>query len=141
MIEKMKTLAELRIEVELGLWVYPSINHDVSVFLAEGWYIFSRSQLTPVEQTFTTGERVLIGGDFKDGAHIGGGVIFDNAYKTFDALLAGWPSITSQPVWSTAKTPERLQYEQEERERWAREQEKWDKNQHNKGIGGSCPEF
>src|SRR6266567_543182 len=117
----MKTLAELRTEVEMGLKVYPSTNHDVDVFLVEGWYIFARSYKTPVEieasNDCSHGEQVHIGRD-PDG---GGGVIFDDCYGSFDALLADWPVSASQPVWSTTKTLERKRYEKAEHERYLRE--------------------
>jgi hypothetical protein len=120
----MKTLAELQTEIELGLRVYPSTNHDVWVFFAEDWYIFSRTYKTPDEEgrksaPGTHPDTVLIGGVYDaDGFFRGGGVLFheSDCYESFEALLADWPSISAQPVWSTAKTPERLQYDEKDRE-------------------------
>ncbi len=112
----MKTLAELRLEVELGLWVYPSTNHDVMVWREEAneyhtvsiqrqsehpWYkLFHDQQRTPVEAAYTEQEKKMMGtGNL------------EHAYHSFDELLTDWPSLASQPVWSTAKTPERIAFE------------------------------
>lgn len=115
----MKTLAELREEVELGLLIYSATNHDVAVRREtanpyheisnrrgdHAWYILYRNcDLTPAESEH-------------DVDHEMGGGDIGRAYYSFDALLADWPSITSRPVWGTIKTPERLAYEQTERER------------------------
>jgi hypothetical protein len=131
----MKTLAELRLEVELGLKVYPDTNYDVFVFFDEGWYIFARSD-TPVERESSPGtdashgERVLIGGYFDEaGNFCGGGVIFDDGYKTFDDMLADWPYITSQPIWSTTKTPGRIAGEKKRYEKIQKENEELAKRQ------------
>ncbi len=131
-----KTLAELQTEIELGLNVYPDSNHDVFVFFDNGWYVFARTY-TPVEcesvpgTDASHGERVLIGGNYSEsGAFLGGGVIFDDCYHTFEALLADWPSITSQPVWGTIKTPERIAYKQAEDEKYLRRRAEQEKKWH-----------
>jgi hypothetical protein len=116
----MKTLAELQTEIELGLIVYPSTNHDADVRYVDGWYIFGRSFETPKELQWLHGERVCVGwnGRAYDGRcqidpalDYPGGVLYDDGYRTFDALIADWPSIASQPVWSITKTPERKSWE------------------------------
>ncbi len=120
----MKTLAELRMEVEMGMIVYPTTNHDVSVWREEAnefhevsawrqsehpWYkLYRNSKLTKAEAERDVDEE------------LGGGTI-EHAYPSFDSLLSEWPLLASQPVWSTTKTLERKRYEKAEHERYLRE--------------------
>lgn len=134
----MKTLAELQTEIELGLNVYPSINHDVRVCFAEDWYIFDRTEKTPDEAGRKSNPDahsncVIIDGDYDAaGFFIGGGVMFDgnDCYQSFEELLADWPSIAAQSVWSTAKTLERIQYDEKDREETRRRLQEIEERQH-----------
>ena len=72
----MKTLAELRTEIELGLPVFPTTNHDVAVWREEAnefhevsvqrqsehpWYKLYHSQQTPFEGVCTDEEKEMMG--------------------------------------------------------------------------------
>jgi hypothetical protein len=90
----MKPLANFRIEVELGIAIYPCSDHSIKV---------CRFQTSSGDWVYAMG-----GNPFDT----------DELYKTFEELLRdsgslyGRQELASQPIWSTIKTPERLQYEQ-----------------------------
>lgn len=112
----MKTLPALRTEIDLGMMVYPATNHDVAVWVeaANAYhektnlrsnhprYVFSRTFKTPVERG-TDEEKDE---DRRPDADI------SHHYFSFDQLLEDWPMLASSPVWSTAKTPERIAYDE-----------------------------
>lgn len=111
----MKTLAELRTEIDLGLEAYPTTHHDVIVTKWEEYYVFLRYEDgTQREHLIDTSSLYLstciqfFAED--DGS---GGILVDkeDCYTTFDELLADWPRLAALSVWGTTKTPERLMYE------------------------------
>lgn len=127
-----KTLAELQNEIDLGMNAYPSTNHDVIV---ARWkdehrdrYVFlryndgtqrekpSRVPPTPIYEGGNPVNHVIHFFRELDG---GGGILVDetDTYETFQELLEDWPSLASQPIWSTGKTLERKRYEKEHAEK------------------------
>jgi len=79
----MKTLAELRTEIELGITVCPTTNRDIRVRRIGDSYSITASLSAP---------------DGLPG-------ILSQGYKTLDDLIADdIAGIASQPVWSTAQT-------------------------------------
>ena len=121
-----KPLAELQSEIDLGMRVYPSTNHDVVVSrINDGIndrYVFARIEIPDLqEEGVTLGtvrEKPGINKEYvigffmeKDGS---GGIFFPlgDTYETFQALLKDWPFLASQPIWSTCKVPECAQWEE-----------------------------
>ncbi|HEX3639898.1 MAG TPA: hypothetical protein VHV10_01265 [Ktedonobacteraceae bacterium] len=123
-----KVLAELQREIDLGMEVYPSTNHDVIVqrLQDEPWgidrYVFlryedgtqrekpSRVPPTPDEDTGHLVNHVIV---FFADENRDGGLMVDetDTYETFSELLEDWPDLASKPVWGTTITPERKCYE------------------------------
>lgn len=105
-----KPLADLRTEIDLGMEVYPSTNHDVSVYrLDTGQYVFFRYDPrhggTPRERALQDEPHYLV--QPGQGERV---VVQANGYELFETLLADWPHLSAQPVWSTTRIPERLQW-------------------------------
>lgn len=119
----------------MGLEVYPSTNHDVIV---ARWkdsytdrYVFlrydentlggtPREKPSRVPPTFEYGSWVNHVINFFCDPDGSGGILVDetDTYETFEALLADWPHLSSQPVWSTTKTEDRLAYERAKHDRY-----------------------
>jgi len=143
-----KTLAELQSELDMGVKVYPSTNHDVIVERLQDklWnldrYVFSRYEdgtqrekpsrvpPTPDEYTGHLVNHVIV---FFADENRDGGLMFDetDTYETFQELLEDWPSLSAQPVWGTGKTLERKRYEREHDEEYKRRFEEDEKIQKN----------
>jgi hypothetical protein len=105
----MKTLAELRMEVELGLivYAYPQrafVMRDTDVH-GRTWYVFWKygSEREHPMKYGTTGGVVLcyVFHPEWDSWGIGQPVPIDDCYASFDDMLANWPEITRQRIWGT----------------------------------------
>jgi hypothetical protein len=98
----VKTLAELRMELELGLIVYHATNAEVYVYYDEREMddgILIRNFLfyflpDGILHSISRRELELIG----NGSRV---VSIGVGYETLDELLTDWPVVTSEPVWTT----------------------------------------
>lgn len=103
----MKTLAELQMELELGLMVYHVTNAEMCVWLEER-EVHPGLTLRNVFFYFLPDEILhSISGRERELVMPGRIVPFGIGYETLDALLADWPIVTSEAAWTT-KAPERV---------------------------------
>lgn len=121
----MKTLTDLRMELELGMIIYHANDPEMCVYQdtredLQGGLIVSNFLFSYLPDGHThsiSGREIAL----NEGAIRP--VTTEIGYEALDELIADWP-IVSQPIWNTSKMPERMAHEEEKRRNLEEAQQK-----------------
>lgn len=127
-----KPLAAFSFELELGMMVFPTTDHDMCVYkgyvvdgdgesVGEMRFVIHSTDVHPRETPARFDDEACI-----PIRGVNGSIIFllpeNDVYETLEGLLSDWPEVTSRPVWSTICSEEREAHLEQWREEWERKQ-------------------